>query len=313
MRPCSPAGRVAGARSGRARPGRGHARRRQHGRRTRRWRDGSGCTRATSRARSSGFRAAGPFAGDREEATERTALLALLQPIEADTLPRAGARRCWRWRGRHRAAVRGPLAARRRLPSGKGGAEIRLLAGRLERGERQGRGCGAAAQGGRGARQPRAPRPRRSWRWAAPPRSIGPGRGRRPARASHPDLSGQRARSPGPARGWTRRAARCPRHEPARLSATRGSRRGRAAVPRVLPLAARLGCRRRRGCSSRWTSTDRPPQGLRAGLPRAGAGRRGRVVPQLSQRLVPPARRCRDRARRGAQRRSRPSRSTTAR
>jgi hypothetical protein len=32
------------------------------------------------------FKAAGPFAGERAEATERTALLAMLQPIEADTL-----------------------------------------------------------------------------------------------------------------------------------------------------------------------------------------------------------------------------------
>ncbi|HYC32564.1 MAG TPA: hypothetical protein VEB59_09785 [Gemmatimonadales bacterium] len=77
------------------------------------------------------FKQAGPFAGDRADATRRTMLLALLQPIEADTLPALGDA-LWRLE-RGDTAAAGPaledLAAR--LPPSKGGAELRLLAGRL--------------------------------------------------------------------------------------------------------------------------------------------------------------------------------------
>ena len=53
------------------------------------------------------LRMAGPYAGTREEATERTALLALLQPIETDTLVELGAApsaRATRFRGSSRRA-----------------------------------------------------------------------------------------------------------------------------------------------------------------------------------------------------------------
>src|SRR6185312_5112165 len=77
------------------------------------------------------FKAAGPFAGDREEATQRTALLALLQPIEADSLPALGAALLALARGDTAHAVAGLDKVGGDLPPGKGGAEIHLLAGRL--------------------------------------------------------------------------------------------------------------------------------------------------------------------------------------
>jgi len=77
------------------------------------------------------FKAAGPFAGDREEATERTALLALLQPIEADTLPELGRALLALARADTSRAVSGLDRVASNLASAKGGAEIRLLAGRL--------------------------------------------------------------------------------------------------------------------------------------------------------------------------------------
>jgi len=77
------------------------------------------------------FKAAGPFAGDREEATERTALLALLQPIEADTVPELGRALLALARADTSRAVSGLDRVASNLASAKGGAEIRLLAGRL--------------------------------------------------------------------------------------------------------------------------------------------------------------------------------------
>jgi hypothetical protein len=77
------------------------------------------------------FRAAGPFAGDRTEATERTTLLALLQPIEADTLPALGAAFVALARGDTARAIAGLDGVGRGLPPAKGGAEIQLFAGRL--------------------------------------------------------------------------------------------------------------------------------------------------------------------------------------
>jgi hypothetical protein len=77
------------------------------------------------------FRAAGPFAGDRSEATERTALLALLQPIQADTLPALGAAFLALARGDTARAVGGLAAIGRDLAPARGGAEIQLFAGRL--------------------------------------------------------------------------------------------------------------------------------------------------------------------------------------
>jgi hypothetical protein len=77
------------------------------------------------------FKAAGPYAGERSEATERTALLALLQPIEADSLPALGQALLQLARGDTAKAVAGLDRVAGDLPPGKGGAEIRLLAGRL--------------------------------------------------------------------------------------------------------------------------------------------------------------------------------------
>ena len=77
------------------------------------------------------FKEAGPYAGDRAEATRRTMLLALLQPIEADTLPPLGAALLRVEEGDTIRAVAELESVAGDLPAAKGGAEIRLLAGRL--------------------------------------------------------------------------------------------------------------------------------------------------------------------------------------
>ena len=77
------------------------------------------------------FKAAGPFAGDRDEATERTALLAMLQPIEADSLPELGQALLALARGDTSKAVDGLERTAESLPAAKGGAELRLMAGGL--------------------------------------------------------------------------------------------------------------------------------------------------------------------------------------
>lgn len=77
------------------------------------------------------FKAAGPFAGERAEATERTALLALLQPIEADSLPALGKALLELARGDTAQAVSDLDHVAGDLSPEKGGAEVRLLAGRL--------------------------------------------------------------------------------------------------------------------------------------------------------------------------------------
>jgi len=79
------------------------------------------------------LQAAGPFAGTREEATARTAILALLQPIEADSLPALGAAMLQLERGDTAAAAAALERVAAQLPVPKGGAELRLLAGRLQR------------------------------------------------------------------------------------------------------------------------------------------------------------------------------------
>jgi predicted negative regulator of RcsB-dependent stress response len=83
------------------------------------------------------LRMAGPYAGTREEATDRTALLALLQPIETDTLVELGAALLSLER-RDSAAAAGALERLAgKLPAAKGGAELRLLAGRVHRAQRR--------------------------------------------------------------------------------------------------------------------------------------------------------------------------------
>ncbi len=78
------------------------------------------------------LRAAGPYAGTREQATARTSLLALLQPIEEDTLPALGIAFLALARGDTTGAVSGFAALGAARPRNKGGAELLLLAGRLE-------------------------------------------------------------------------------------------------------------------------------------------------------------------------------------
>ena len=78
------------------------------------------------------LRWAGPFAGSRDEATDRTQLLALLQPIEAESLPALGAALWALDRGDTTNALAHlhPLADS--LPAAKGGAELTFLIGRLQ-------------------------------------------------------------------------------------------------------------------------------------------------------------------------------------
>lgn len=80
------------------------------------------------------LREAGPFAGTREEATSRSSLLALLQPIESDSLPELGAALLLLERGDSAAAADAIEAVATGLPIDRGGAELRLLAARVERG-----------------------------------------------------------------------------------------------------------------------------------------------------------------------------------
>jgi len=77
------------------------------------------------------FKQAGPYAGDRADATRRTVLLALLQPIEADTLRPLGAALLRLEQGDTARAVAELETVAGELPASKGGAELRLLAGRL--------------------------------------------------------------------------------------------------------------------------------------------------------------------------------------
>jgi tetratricopeptide (TPR) repeat protein len=77
------------------------------------------------------FRAAGPYAGDRTDATRRTALLALLQPIETDSLPGLGQALLRLEQGDTAEATAGLERTAAELPPEQGGAELNLLAGRL--------------------------------------------------------------------------------------------------------------------------------------------------------------------------------------
>ena len=78
-----------------------------------------------------GFKQAGPYAGDRADATRRTVLLALLQPIEDDSLPSLGAALLRLEQGDTTRAVAELETVAADLPPAKGGAELRLLAGRF--------------------------------------------------------------------------------------------------------------------------------------------------------------------------------------
>lgn len=80
------------------------------------------------------LRLAGPYAGTREEATERTALLALLQPLERDTLRELGAALLLLERGDSAGAATALERLSAGFPPAGGSAELRLLAGRVLRG-----------------------------------------------------------------------------------------------------------------------------------------------------------------------------------
>lgn len=77
------------------------------------------------------FKLAGPYAGDRADATRRTLLLALLQPIRQDSLRALGDALLALEQGDTARAVGGLDAVADDLPGAQGGAEVRLLAGRL--------------------------------------------------------------------------------------------------------------------------------------------------------------------------------------
>lgn len=78
------------------------------------------------------LRAAGPYAGTREQATARTTMLALLQPLAQDTLPALGAAFLALERRDTTSAIRGLSTLGAGRPRNQGGAELLLLAGRLE-------------------------------------------------------------------------------------------------------------------------------------------------------------------------------------
>jgi hypothetical protein len=83
------------------------------------------------RGASDAFRAAGPYAGERAAATERTAMLALVQQIPEDSLPELGAALLTLARGDSAGAV---IALRRvagRLEPQGGWSDVLLLAGQL--------------------------------------------------------------------------------------------------------------------------------------------------------------------------------------
>lgn len=77
------------------------------------------------------FKAAGPYAGDRAEATHRTAWLALLQPLERDSLPELGRALLLLEQGDTVQAAGALERVAGELPPRQGGAELYLLAGRL--------------------------------------------------------------------------------------------------------------------------------------------------------------------------------------
>jgi tetratricopeptide (TPR) repeat protein len=77
------------------------------------------------------FKAAGPYAGDRADATRRTALLALLQPIEEDSLPELGQALLRLEQGDTADATQRLEHVAGGLAPQHGGAELNLLAGRL--------------------------------------------------------------------------------------------------------------------------------------------------------------------------------------
>jgi hypothetical protein len=77
------------------------------------------------------FRAAGPYTRDRAEATRRTALLALLQPLQADSLPELGRGLLLLEQGDTTQAATMLEHLAGELAPQQGGAELNLLVGRV--------------------------------------------------------------------------------------------------------------------------------------------------------------------------------------
>ena len=75
------------------------------------------------------FRIAGPYAGDRAAATERTAMMAMLQRIQVESSPELGAALLTLARGDTAAGVASLRKAAHRLPIEGGRLEVLLLAG----------------------------------------------------------------------------------------------------------------------------------------------------------------------------------------
>jgi predicted Zn-dependent protease len=78
------------------------------------------------------LQAAGPFAGGREAAAERVALLALLAPLEPEQLPGLGTALLAAERGDTTAAVGGLERTAAEVGAERGGAGLLVLAGRME-------------------------------------------------------------------------------------------------------------------------------------------------------------------------------------
>ena len=83
------------------------------------------------RGASDAFRAAGPYAGERAAATERTAMLALVQQIPADTLPELGAALLTLARSDSAGAVTALRRVAGQLELGAGRSDVLLLAGQV--------------------------------------------------------------------------------------------------------------------------------------------------------------------------------------
>jgi len=77
------------------------------------------------------FRAAGPYAGERAAATERTAMLALVQQITTDTLPELGAALLTLARGDSAGAITALRRVASQLEPAGGRADLLLLAGQV--------------------------------------------------------------------------------------------------------------------------------------------------------------------------------------
>jgi len=77
------------------------------------------------------FRSAGPFAGSREAATDRTAMVALLMAVKGDENRELGTALLALERGDSLAAVQGLRRVAGQLPPGSGRVEVLLLAGQI--------------------------------------------------------------------------------------------------------------------------------------------------------------------------------------